>query len=347
MLFTVGEVGGEVNLQKSGNYVFRAKAWGQQAGSEVCKMAFRIDDKPISVVEVAAEKGKAQLYEVPIKLSSGKHRIAVAFTNDFYDPKAKDAWPRSSFLGKPTPEEKTYLGDPSAELEGRVAGLDEHLAALRLGGGCARAAVTALAATKPAGALEGAVKVLKDEKASPYARAEAARLLGLLADASAAPALRKAVTGEARRDTSRLASTSARALVALKDAGGVDALSTATRTWAAWFEGKRQGPSMSFSDWERGLRTLSALVTAWADLGGEHAAEVLDKFVVARVFAGGPKVETSDRVPQDPSVARSELARAVAKAYAVSRAPDGAWDALLASLAGDANAKAAATEERK
>ncbi len=264
-----------------------------------------------------------------------------------FDPKAKDAWPRSSFLGRPTPEERTYLGDPSAELEGRVAGLDEHLAALRLGGGCARAAVTALAATKPAGALEGAVKVLKDEKASPYARAEAARLLGLLADASAAPALRKAVTGEARRDTSRLASTSARALVAMKDAGGVDTLSTATRTWAAWFEGKRQGPSMSFSDWERGLRTLSALVTAWADLGGEHAAEVLDKFVVARVFAAGPKVETSDRVPQDPSVARTELARAVARAYAVSRAPAAAWDALLASLAGDANAKAAATEERK
>lgn len=109
MLFTVGEVGGEVNLQKSGNYVFRAKAWGQQAGSEVCKMAFRIDDKPISVVEVAAEKGKAQLYEVPIKLSSGKHRIAVAFTNDFYDPKA----PNPMFRDRNLAVDYIELWDPN------------------------------------------------------------------------------------------------------------------------------------------------------------------------------------------------------------------------------------------
>jgi len=95
------------------------------------------------------------------------------------------------------------------------------------------------------------------------------------------------------------------------------------------------------------VRTLAALVGAWADLGGAHAAEVLDKAVVARVFAAAPKVETSDRVPQDPSLARTELARAVARAYAAEKAPPAAWETLLASLAGDANAKAAATEERR
>ncbi len=52
-----------------------------------------------------------------------------------HDPKAKDTWPRSSFLGKATAEEKAYLGDPLAELEGRAPGTDERLAALRLGGG--------------------------------------------------------------------------------------------------------------------------------------------------------------------------------------------------------------------
>lgn len=264
-----------------------------------------------------------------------------------FDPKQKDVWPRSSLWGKATSEEKTYLGDPLSELDGRSPGLDEHLAGLRLGGGRARAAVTALAATKPAGAVEGAVKVLKDEKLSPYARAEAARLLGLLLDAGAGPALRKVVAGEARRDTSRLAAASARALADLGDAGAADALATATRAWAAWFEGKRAGPAMSFSDWERGLRTLATLVTAWATLGGAHAPEVLDKVVVARVFAAGPKVETSDRVPQDPGVARVELARAVGKAYAAGKASALAWDALLAALSADANAKAAAVEARK
>ena len=122
-----------------------------------------------------------------------------------FDPAYKEVWPRSSFLGKVTPEEKAYLGDPLAALEGKAPGLEDWLAWLRLSGGRARAAATAIGEAKPASAVEGLVRVLKDEKAPAYGRAEAARALGLLGDASSAAALRHAVALEARRDTSVVA----------------------------------------------------------------------------------------------------------------------------------------------
>src|SRR5262245_39093321 len=47
-----GETFATVNFPKSGEYVLRARAFGQQAGKEVCKMALRYDDKDVQVVEV-------------------------------------------------------------------------------------------------------------------------------------------------------------------------------------------------------------------------------------------------------------------------------------------------------
>ncbi len=264
-----------------------------------------------------------------------------------FDPAYKEAWPRSSFEGKVLADEKVYLGDPLAEFEGKTPSLDDQLAALRLAGGRARTAAVTLAANRLAGVVEGVTKLLKDEKASPFARAEAAKLLGQLGDPAAIPALRKAVAGEARRDTSRLAAAAAHALAELKDAGAGEALVKATTGWAAYVEGKRMAETMRFSDWERGVRTLAFVVGAWADLGGSTSSDLLDKVIVTRIFAGAPKVETSDRVPQDPGLARLELARSVARAYAGAKATPRQWDALLASLASDANAKAAAEGERK
>lgn len=264
-----------------------------------------------------------------------------------FDPASKDAWPRSSFAGKVTPDEKTYLGDPLAAFEGRPVPLDERLAAVRFGGGRGVTEVEALATEKPAGAAEGAVKCLKDEKAPPHGRALAARLLGRLKDAAAVPALRKLVAAEARRETSVLAVAAAQALASVPDAEAGPALAAASTAWVAYFDKHRLGETMRFSDWERSLRTLAAIVGAWADVGGAGAPDALEKGVVARVFLAAPKVETSDRVPQDPSLARTALATAVGRAYAAAKAPDAKWTALLGALAADEQAKAAATAERK
>ena len=64
------------------------------------------------------------------------------------------------------------------------------------------------------------------------------------------------------------------------------------------------------------------------------------------MFGKPPAVETSERVPQDPSRARVALAGALGKAYAACGADDAAWTQLLDTLADDAKAKAAAAAAR-
>jgi mono/diheme cytochrome c family protein len=66
--FTNGFMGGPHEFPADGDYVIRAKAFGQQAGPEVCKMAFRVDGRPVQVVEVAAVKSAPGTYQVPVKL---------------------------------------------------------------------------------------------------------------------------------------------------------------------------------------------------------------------------------------------------------------------------------------
>jgi hypothetical protein len=207
--------------------------------------------------------------------------------------------------------------------------------------------VDALVAEKPAGVAAGAIKLVKDEKAPAHGRALGARLLAGLKDAAAAPTLRKVVAAEARRETSVLVAAAARALATLPDAGAGPSLAAATTAWVAYFDKKRMGETMRFSDWERSLLTLAAVVSAWADVGGAAAPEALEKGVVARVFQAPPKVETSERVPQDPSLARVALATSVARAYAAAKAPDARWATLLSALAADEKARAAAEAERK
>ena len=266
-----------------------------------------------------------------------------------YDPAAKDAWPRSSLFGplagKVTPEEKTYLGDPLA-LAAEPA-LDDLVQGLRLGGGRARRAVARLAETKPAGTVDALLKVLRDEKVPGHGRAETARALGLLGDAAAASGLRKALLLAPARDLSALAVQAARALALLKDAEAAEAFGQAVEHWTAWLEDKRSGADMRFSDWQRGVGTLAALVAGWAAVGGKDAPAVLEKSVVARVFANTPKIETSDRVPQDPSVVRTALAQAAGAAYAAAGAPAERWAALLAALEGDPKARAAAAASKR
>jgi hypothetical protein len=261
-----------------------------------------------------------------------------------FDPAHKDVWPRSSLWGKVTPEEKTYLGDPLAF--GLPPSLDEQLHCVRLGGGRARTAVAALVDGKTAGAVEGLAKLVKDEKAVPFGRAEAARALGLLKDPAAAPALRKALEAPATRAGSVLTVASARALALLADPESGASFAQAVEAWAGYFEDKLAGGTMRFSDWHRSLGTLAEVVGAWSEVPSKETVSVLDRAAVARVLAVVVKVEVSDRVPQDPAPAFVTLSKAVATAYAKAKAPDARWQALLQAVATIPNAKAAVEAAR-
>ena len=85
-----GEVFGEFQVPKDGDYVIRLAAYAHQAGPDVAKAALRLDGKEIARLDVPATAAKLGTYEHAIKLKKGRRKLAVAFLNDFYDPSNAD-----------------------------------------------------------------------------------------------------------------------------------------------------------------------------------------------------------------------------------------------------------------
>ena len=94
-LASVGEAPLEVELTRSGDYVFRVAAWAQQAGPETAKMTLRLDGQDLQTFDVEAVEGQSAAYEIKRNVPLGKHRFAAKFINDYYkaddpDPKNRD-----------------------------------------------------------------------------------------------------------------------------------------------------------------------------------------------------------------------------------------------------------------
>ena len=97
----------------------------------------------------------------------------------------------------------------------------------------------------------------------------------------------------------------------------------------------------------RATSVLIALVEAWAKLAPADRGDAdLRRTVVERVLRPAHEIATSERVPQDPSRHRIQLARAVANGYVRVKADTKAWDGLLEALGNDAGARAAAAALR-
>lgn len=84
LLVSNGEVWAEHEFPKAGEYIIRARAFEQKAGEEAAKMAFRLDGKDLQTVDVSATEAEPKTYEVKTQVPAGKHRVAVAFLNDYY-----------------------------------------------------------------------------------------------------------------------------------------------------------------------------------------------------------------------------------------------------------------------
>lgn len=89
-LASTGEVWTEVDFAARGEYLLRGRAFAMQAGEELAKMAFKLDDKQVYVADVAAEPGAPEVYATKLTVAPGKHRFTLAFINDFYDPNNPD-----------------------------------------------------------------------------------------------------------------------------------------------------------------------------------------------------------------------------------------------------------------
>jgi mono/diheme cytochrome c family protein len=102
-----GEVALTHRVPAEGEYLLRAQASAEQAGSELARMEFRIDGQAVHTFDVVAHaklqvppgqrlfsavllNAAPQVYEFKVKLPPGEHRFAAAFINDFADPENKN-----------------------------------------------------------------------------------------------------------------------------------------------------------------------------------------------------------------------------------------------------------------
>lgn len=89
-LFTNGEIRGEARLPREGTYLFRVRCASTPAGDEPAQMLLTVDGKGVAAVDVTADPKTGEVVEKPFRARGGTRPFAVAFTNDFYDPKHKD-----------------------------------------------------------------------------------------------------------------------------------------------------------------------------------------------------------------------------------------------------------------
>ena len=94
---STGNVTAEHKFPRDGEYLLRARAAADQAGTELAKMEFAIDGKPVQTFEVKGRREPDE-YEFQLRLSPGSHKFTAAFTNDFYDPKATRGKDRNLYI---------------------------------------------------------------------------------------------------------------------------------------------------------------------------------------------------------------------------------------------------------
>ncbi|EAQ78484.1 DUF1592 domain-containing protein [Blastopirellula marina] len=75
----------EFHVDAPGEYKVSISAFGTRAGDDLPNMHVKVDDVEKDFA-VDAERGKEKSYEITKRLSKGKHRLEISFTNDFYDP---------------------------------------------------------------------------------------------------------------------------------------------------------------------------------------------------------------------------------------------------------------------
>jgi mono/diheme cytochrome c family protein len=68
-----------------GEYVVRARAYGERAGPEMPKLSIVLDRNPVGSHEVDALESKPKTYESRTKIGSGRHEIRFEFANPFED----------------------------------------------------------------------------------------------------------------------------------------------------------------------------------------------------------------------------------------------------------------------
>jgi hypothetical protein len=86
-LYSSGEVGGSWEFPAAGDYVVRARVWGQQAGPDPVQMSFHVGAQSFGPYDVTATSSNPVVIEETVTVAgAGSQQVAVEFLNDYYDP---------------------------------------------------------------------------------------------------------------------------------------------------------------------------------------------------------------------------------------------------------------------
>ncbi len=88
VLVSNGEISKEHTFPKDGEYIFRVRAFQQRGGPEHAKMSVRLGGIDLKQFDVSNEEANPATFEVRTRVNAGKHRVAAAFLNDFYQKPA-------------------------------------------------------------------------------------------------------------------------------------------------------------------------------------------------------------------------------------------------------------------
>ncbi len=82
-----GEISTAIRCPEAGEYLLRARAYGEQAGPDPARMEFRLDGKAIQVFDVTAVEHSPKTYEIKLRLDPGEKRFSAAYINNYVNPK--------------------------------------------------------------------------------------------------------------------------------------------------------------------------------------------------------------------------------------------------------------------
>jgi hypothetical protein len=89
LITDTGEAFTTIDVPTEGEYKISAMARADQGGDESAKMGFLVDGQQVQTFEVKNEMTRED-FSHQMRLTAGKHKVALAFLNDFYNPQAPE-----------------------------------------------------------------------------------------------------------------------------------------------------------------------------------------------------------------------------------------------------------------
>ncbi len=99
ILVSRGDIEADHRFPEDGEYRFKVRAYGDQAGDEPVRMGFSVDGESQGEAKVPAKRGDPGEYEKTIRVKKGTRRLAVSFLNDYYKQSGPGRGDRNLIVG--------------------------------------------------------------------------------------------------------------------------------------------------------------------------------------------------------------------------------------------------------